>query len=80
MSTPEPCASSNERDTQDISREETRWERDTQDTLARSLETRNPTRPGGRVRRLWAALAGLAALKLRRHRSTVYAAPKKNEK
>ena len=31
------------------------------------------------VQRLWAALAGLAALELRRRRSTVHAAPAKNE-
>jgi hypothetical protein len=31
------------------------------------------------VRRLWAALAGLAVLELRRHRFTVHAVPTKNE-
>ena len=47
MSIPGPCASSDERDTQDTSLEEPHRERDTQDTPVRSLETRNPTRPGG---------------------------------
>jgi hypothetical protein len=47
MSTPGPCASSDERDTQDMSLEEPHRERDTQDTPTRSLEIRNPTHPGG---------------------------------
>jgi hypothetical protein len=47
MSTPGPCAFSDERDTQDTLPEEPRRERDIQDMPARSLETRNPTRPGG---------------------------------
>jgi hypothetical protein len=47
MSTPGPCASSDERDMQDTSLEEPRRKRDTQDTPARSLETRNSTRSGG---------------------------------
>jgi hypothetical protein len=47
MSTPGPCTSSDERDMKDTSPEEPCRERDTQDTPARSLETRNPTRPGG---------------------------------
>jgi hypothetical protein len=42
-----PCAPGDERDTQDTSPEEPRRERDTQDTPVRSLETRNPTHPGG---------------------------------
>jgi hypothetical protein len=46
MSTPEPCASSAERDMQDTSPEEPCRERDAQDTPARSLETQNPTHPG----------------------------------
>jgi hypothetical protein len=42
-----PCGPDDERDTQDISPEEPRRERDMQDTPARSLETRNTTRLGG---------------------------------
>jgi hypothetical protein len=48
----------------------------------RSLETQNPTCPGGTLLgrvAARAALAGLAALELRRRRSTVHAAPMKNE-
>jgi hypothetical protein len=44
MSTPRPCASSDERDMQDTSPEEPHRE---QDTPVRSPETPNPTRPGG---------------------------------
>ena len=69
MFTPGPCASSDERDTHDTSLEEPHRERDMQDTLARSLETRNPTCPGGTrrgVQWLWAVLASPAALELRR--------------
>ena len=66
----EPDASSDEGDTQDTSPKEHHRESDTQDTPTRSLETRNPTRPGGTlsggIRRLWAALAGLTAPGLRR--------------
>ena len=40
-------ASNNERDTQDKSPEEPRQEHDTQDTPMKSLETQNPTCPGG---------------------------------
>jgi hypothetical protein len=54
MSTPGPCASNDERDTQDTLPEEARWERDKQDMPMRSLETLNPTHPGG-------ALSGHAA-------------------
>ena len=82
MSTPGPCASSDERDTQDILPEEPHREHDTQDTPARSLETRNPTHPGGTrrgVQWLWASLAGLTALELHHRRSTVHAMLTKNE-
>jgi hypothetical protein len=79
MSTPGPCASTDERDTQDTSLEEPRREHDTQ---RHADEVWNPTRLGGTrrgVQQLWATLAGLAALELRRRRSTVHAAPTKNE-
>jgi len=46
MFAPRPYASNDERDTQDTSPEEPHREHNTQDMPARSLETRNPTRPG----------------------------------
>jgi MYXO-CTERM domain-containing protein len=82
MSTPGPCASSDERDTQDSCR------RSLAGSAIRKTRRRGLLRPetlhaqeGSRlgVQRLWAALAGLAALELRRRRSTVHAAPTKNE-
>ena len=82
MSTPEPCASSDERDTQDTSEEEPRQERNTQDTPARSIETRNPTCLGGTPSgsaAAMAALAGLTALERCRRRSSGHTAPTKNE-
>ena len=58
-----------ERDAQDTSQGESRRERDMQDTPTRSLETRNPARPGGalsgHMRWLLAALASLTALEIR---------------
>ena len=76
-------ASNNERDTQDKSPEEPRQEHDTQDTPMKSLETQNPTCPGGPY---WGvcvvamgALAGLIALELHRCRSIDHVAEMKNE-
>ena len=76
-------ASNNERDTQDKSPEEPRQEHDTQDTPMKSLETQNPTCPGGTLSGcvwwLGAALAGLITLELHRRQSTDHVAEMKNE-
>ena len=78
-----PGAFSDERDTQDTSSEEHHRERDMQDTLARSLETKTPDAQEGLrhgVWRLWDALARLTALERHHRRCSSHAAPTKNEK
>jgi hypothetical protein len=50
------CVPGDERDAQDTSQGESHRERDTQDTLARALETRHPTLPGGTLSGRMAAM------------------------
>ena len=66
-----------------MSLEEPRQEHDTQDTPMKSLETQNPTCPGGTLSGcvwwLGAALAGLITLELHRRQSTDHVAEMKNK-